>query len=223
MTYTQFIGGNYALESIADPLTRGRDYFEHLEGKLIIRNINLREVPPDAVDLPQRPEYTPHIHIFQLKKLDADPFKFLQFSQIYFVHNEFLSTVEQFLRQNFTEVYTPVMDTVPEDFLHYYKTDFALIAGDIERIAVSQQVASSKGVDVLQPLLTVDRFKGVDFKAGATLRMIEPTLLERKLQEIEEKAAYHLSIAKVKDTSHSQELLYDEYKEAWNHWVMKKT
>lgn len=230
MTYTQFIAGNYALKYIADPVARGRRYFEQLEGKLIMRKINLREVPLDAYDLPQRPEYTPHIHIFQLKKLGGDPskldgdpsFKFVQFSQLYFVHNDFLTRLEQDLRKIMTEVPTPDMDKVPEEFLHYYNTDFALVTCDYEKITVSQRVSSAGDTDVLQPLASGMRFRGVDFKAGATFRMIEPTLLEKKLQEIEEKAAYHLSIVNVKDVSGPQELLYDEHKEAWNHWVMKK-
>lgn len=224
MVYTSFIAGNYALESIADPVARGRQYFEQLEGKLIIRKINLEEVPPDAYYLPQRPEYSPHIHIYQLKELDGDPsFKFVQFSQKYFVHNDFIATVERWLRENVTQVSTRDMEEVPQEFLHYYNTNLALVTCDYEKITVSQRIAQAGDTEVLQPLASGMRFKGVDFKAGATLRMVEPHLLEKKLQETEEKATYDLSIAKLKDVNEPQELLFAEHRQAWDHWVMRKS
>ncbi len=224
MLYTQFISGDYALRSIADPLARGRNHFENVEGTLVLRRINLCRVPPDAFNLHERPEYTPLIHIFQLKRLQDNPlFQFVQFSQKYFVHNDFLATLERFLRQNVTEVSTPDMDKVPEEFLHYYNTDFALVTCDYERITAHKRISEVGDTEVLQPLASATRFKGVDFKAGATLRMLEPNLLEKKLQEIEEKAAYYISIAKVKDVIEHRELLYYEHKEAWDHFVIERS
>lgn len=139
------------------------------------------------------------------------------------MHNDFLATLEQFIRQNVTEVSTPDMDKVPEEFLHYYNTDFTLVTCDYERITVRQRISGAGDTEVLQPLASATKFKGVDFKAGATLHMLEPNLLEKKLQEIEEKAAYHISIAKVKEVIEHQELLYSEYKEAWDHFVMERS
>lgn len=107
----------------------------------------------------------------------------------------------------------------PEQFRTYYDTDFTLIPCDVERIEMTKITPAGK-FRVIEHLGTTDIFRGVDMKAGLTLRMVEPSVLESKLQEIEADASYTASI--ITSPENKRVPWFHEHKEGREHYIFKR-
>lgn len=214
--------GNYHLEPIQEPHAQARNFFDSLEGTLITRRIDLNQVDPSRiVGLEKRPEYSPSIGIFQYKEEGERVFIY---SQQIFVSDVFLNSLEKFLRENAVDIPGgPDGRYCHPNLVHYYDTPYTLLVCDISRFDFTKSSPVSK-FKVIENLGSTEIFRGVDFKAGSTLRMIEPNKMEKKLREIEKDAAYMVSVDTLLDKQHisgPSSLLFYEHKDK-GHFILRK-
>ena len=210
--------GRYSLYTGESPVAEARAVFDEIPGELRTRRITLNYVDSARiVDLSQRPEYSPIISIFQLKRSGEQ--SLVCYTQRLFVSNPFLESLEQFLREKAIDVPADNEERPPVEFRSYYDTDFTLIPVDIERVDITK-INPAGRFRVIEHQGTVDLFRGVDVKAGFTLRMIEPTILENKLQEIEQDASYTASI--IDGPEEGRKVWFHEDKQGRDHYLFKR-
>lgn len=166
-----------------------REEFESFNGKFGMRTIDLYKVTNEIVDLENRPEYCPNIHILQIKKLN-EKWMYI-FSERIYTNNQFLDNFEEFIRKNMVGIPAKDFDNVPEEYKHFFNTPYALVTCDINRTTLSISHPNGNYKSVAH-----DKFKGVDFDTPGTLRMLKPEILYNKLDEIEKKSIFSVKIEK---------------------------
>ncbi len=219
--------GSYSLYAVKEPAAAARPFFDEIPGNLHTRRISLQYVDPaKIVNLSQRPEYSPTISLFQLKQQplyqqqpEPSPDHVAIYVQRIFVSNQFLSSLEQFLRENAVEVPADTDERPPSRFISYYDLpDLTLIPVRAESIDITKITPAGK-FKVIEHISTTEVFRGID-KGGFTLRMIEPSVLETKLREIEADASYTVSITA--GSEHDRVLRFHERKDGREHYLFKR-
>ena len=166
-----------------------RKEFESFDGQLKLRDISLNKVTDEIADLENRPEYTPNIHILQIRELDE--YWSYVFSEKIYTNNAFLDNFERFIRENMVGIPAEDFDNVPKGYLHFFKTPYSLITCDIDRTEVSVTYPNGDYKSIAH-----DKFRGVDFNSPCTLRMLEPKTLYDKLEDIEKGSVFAITIEK---------------------------
>lgn len=207
-----------------------REDFELVDGRLTTRCVDIQQVTSAIVDLQERPSWCPSISIFQIKHTIPESESVWVCSEIIFTNNVFLAEFERFLRENMVEVPAKGFEDVPDEYLHYFKTPFALIPVDITK---TNNIISPEGGNTYlggtrKPINCQYKFEGVDFKSSATLRMIHPGILYNKLAEIEKVGQFKVVIKKMlKEKTNLESVEAFEYRRGSenvtvNHFVFRR-
>lgn len=186
-----------------------RTEFESYEEEFASRKIDLHKVTSEIVDLQARPEYSPEIRVFQLRKLDSD--LVYVFSETIYTSNEFIDEFERFIRSNVISIGAKDFDHVPEKHKHLFETPYAVVQVDVVRTKAVITYPSGFTMAAIQ-----DQFKGVDFNSSCTLKMLEPEVLFNKLEQIE-KAGNFSVIIKKSNGSRDLETVAFEYRRGNEH------
>lgn len=182
---------SYSIERIEGlSSSKLRQEFELFEGKLKGRQIDIERVTSEIKDLQERPEYCPKFRVFQYKEIEDDVA--WVYSEVIFTSNRFLDSLEKFLRRKLVSIPAKGFDDAPDEYLHFFRTQFDLIPVDISRTTVSLSRSPNHRIEISR-----DKFKGVDFASSCTLKMIEPKVIHKKLGEIERMSNFTVTIKKV--------------------------
>lgn len=219
MAFTHFQEGNYAIHSLNDAVVQARAYFESLPGGLRMRTINLCFCDSTKiVRLKERAEYTPTIQLFQYKE-SADR-KYVYGEEIN-VTQEFLSELEQFLREHAIDVPVSREEDVPLTFRSYYKIPFTLVPIVCREYDVTKTEPRGR-LQLMQHVRTAQGPAQIDDERGLTLRMVPSEVMEEKLHSIEEVASYTALVKEQGEEKVSEaRLLFMEYRNGWDHVVFK--
>lgn len=200
----------YTLTRIAGlESSRLRTAFESYPEEFASRKIDLHKVTSEIVDLQARPEYSPEIHVFQLRRLYSD--LFYVFSETIYTSNEFLDEFERFVRSNVISVGAKDFDHVPEKYTHLFETPYMLVPTDVVRTTAAVSYPNGVCITAAQ-----DKFKGVDFNSSCTLKMLEPKVLFDKLAQIEKAGNFSVVIKKSSGTKDLETLAF-EYRRGNEH------
>lgn len=167
-----------------------RKEFETFDGEFYLREINLNKITDEIVDLENRPEYCPNIFIIQIKKLNED--QGYIFSESICTNNKFLDNFEKFIRENMVNIPSKNFDEVPKEYRHLFDTPYSLVTCDVDKTTVSISYPNGDYKSIAH-----DKFKGVDFSTPCTLRMLKPEIIYNKLDEIEKRSNFAITIEKI--------------------------
>ncbi len=170
-----------------------RKEFENFEGELAARNVSIDRITGAIADLEKRPEYTPQIRILQLRSIDSG--LFYVFDERIYTNNQFLEIFEVFLRTISIPVEAVNFEDVPEQYKQYFRTDYTAIPA----IAIAGEAGRN---DIPQIL-------SINYNESCTLKMIEPSRLYEKLEQVEKEANFWATIKKT-DAQGYEEVISSE-------------
>ena len=207
----------YILKSPENGISALRRSFDSYGKEWGKRSVNLNKVYNDMiVRLGERPEFSPHISVFQIRGKGDDAYIFSEFIH---VSNEFIDGFESFLRSHVVMVRARDFEDVPQTHRHWWETPFTLVPCDIER--VDSMLLDPANGDVLFSE-SIDIFRGVDADGKCALNMIPPDILDGRLGEIESEGNYTAVVRKgnTKKDAKDTEFLAIEYKSGFDHFLL---
>lgn len=173
-----------------------RKEFENFEGGLAARNVSIDKITGTIADLEKRPEYTPQIRIFQLRRMDSG--LFYVFDERVYTNNQFLEIFEAFLRTISISVEAVNFEDVPEQYKQYFRTDYAAIPAIV--------IDGEAGSNNLPQILIINH------NEACTLKMIEPSRLYEKLEQVEKEANFWATIKKTYAQGHEEVISSEQRK-----------
>ncbi|MBI4981090.1 hypothetical protein HZC30_06055 [Candidatus Woesearchaeota archaeon] len=182
--------GKYALTRITGlESSQLRTEFESYTEEFAARKIDLQKVTSEIVDLQTRPEYSPEIRMFQLRRLDSD--LFYVFNETIYTSNEFVDELEQFIRSKVVPVRADKFEEVPKSYKHFFETPYTIVPVDVIKTSIKISNPDGSWLTAEQ-----DTFEKVDFSSSCTLKMLEPGILFDKLEQIEKAGNFSVVIKK---------------------------
>ncbi len=211
--YTIFKPGMYDVITLKHQHALGREVFDSIEGTLEERNISLEgTTDKDIVNIHQRPQYTPHIMLFQYK---VNGRRNYVFTEILHCNDPFLEEFEKFLREKAVDaIGDEEKGLIQKGYENHWKTPFTLISCNVRKLDYKIKDANS-GL-VLENIGEVEIFEGVDYDDPVTYRVIHPDTMETKFREIENNADFTLKIERGFEEIYKENLLYLETKRGYS-------
>lgn len=171
-----------------------RQELEMMSGEFISREISVDYVTEKAMDIHERPEFTPRLSMLQMKALGREEIIF--FNEIIFTSNDFLTEVERKLRTGSDDVKAENIESVPKEFKNHFKLSGA------ELITVETD-----------PLADLDDFRGIDYSEPTTFRVVRPSVVSNMFSEIEKKGRFTVVMKRVNlPNIDNQKLVAFEYR-----------
>lgn len=208
----------YSLTSIIEPCScQLRKDFESFEGTLVKRDINISKTTKEIKDLKYRPEYSPHIRLFQGRRLSPD--LIYVFTEIIYLSNEFLVGFEEFIKEKSLDIHSSNYGVMSPQKVPGFLSGFILVPGHMERMLCSQLENNEDSQS-----LAVEKIEGMSHTSSRNLMMLEQKIMYDKFEEIEEKADFYAVIEKIEriDSKNNTDIISLEYSRHPNHLIFRE-